>query len=195
MSFQPVGRPSVTVGLARWAVDIQPTAEDLALADRALLDTVAVGLAARTEPILRIAAVLPEEAQWAVACHIIDFDDLHLPSTTHVSTVCVPVSLSLGGGARSYLAGAGVMSRVGAALGWPRPVRSARRRGQPLPAGSMPTGSGAPWRSRSQRPVGYSAASVPTASRCRSASRCTRACGQRDWQPRARARTRMPWTT
>ncbi|HEY8653246.1 MAG TPA: MmgE/PrpD family protein [Dermatophilaceae bacterium] len=119
MSFQPVGRPSVTVGLARWAVDIQPTAEDLALADRALLDTVAVGLAARKEPILQIAAVLPEEAQWAVACHIIDFDDLHLPSTTHVSTVCVPVSLSLGGGARSYLAGAGVMSRVGAALGWP----------------------------------------------------------------------------
>jgi len=119
MSFQPVGRPSVTVGLARWAVDIQPTAEDLALADRALLDTVAVGLAARKEPILRIAAVLPEEAQWSVACHIIDFDDLHLPSTTHISTVCVPVSLSLGGGARSYLAGAGVMSRVGAALGWP----------------------------------------------------------------------------
>ena len=119
MSFQPVGRPSVTVGLARWAVDIQPTAEDLALADRALLDTVAVGLAARNEPILQIAAVLPEEAQWAVACHIIDFDDLHLPSTTHISTVCVPVSLSLGRGARSYLAGAGVMSRVGAALGWP----------------------------------------------------------------------------
>src|SRR5665647_2637398 len=119
MSFQPAGRPSVTVGLARWAVDIQPTAEDLALADRALLDTVAVGLAARTEPILQIAAVLPEEAQWAVACHIIDFDDLHLPSTTHISTVCVPVSLSLGGGARSYLAGAGVMSRVGSALGWP----------------------------------------------------------------------------
>ncbi len=119
MSLQPVGRPSVTVGLARWAVDIQPTAEDLALADRALLDTVAVGLAARNEPILQIAAVLPEEAQWAVACHIIDFDDLHLPSTTHISTVCVPVSLSLGGGARSSLAGAGVMSRVGAALGWP----------------------------------------------------------------------------
>ena len=118
MSFQPVGRPSVTVGLARWAVDIQPTAEDLALADRALLDTVTVGLAAREEPILHIAAVLPEEAQWAVACHINDFDDLHLPSTTHISTVCVPVALSLGSGARSYLAGAGVMARVGTALGF-----------------------------------------------------------------------------
>ena len=119
MSVEDVGRPSVTIGLARWAVDIQPTAEDLALADRALVDTVAGGLAARNEPILQIAAVLPEEAQWGVACHIIDFDDLHIPSTTHISTVCVPVSLSLGGGARSYLAGAGVMSRVGAALGWP----------------------------------------------------------------------------
>ena len=119
MSLKLVGRPSVTVGLARWAVEIQPTAEDHALADRALLDTVAVGLAARNEPILQIATVLPEEAQWAVACHLIDFDDLHLPSTTHISTVCVPVSLSLGGGARSYLAGAGVMCRVGDALGWP----------------------------------------------------------------------------
>jgi 2-methylcitrate dehydratase PrpD len=119
MSPQPVGRPSVTVGLARWAVEIQPTAGDHALADRALLDTVAVGLAARNEPILRIATVLPEVSQWAVACHVIDFDDLHLPSTTHISTVCVPVSLSLDGGARSYLAGAGVMSRVGTALGWP----------------------------------------------------------------------------
>ena len=117
MSFQPAGRPSVTVGLAEWAVGLEPSAEDLALADRALLDTVAVGLAARDEPILGIAATLPEEARWAAACHIIDFDDLHLPSTTHISTVCVPVALSLGGGARSYLAGAGVMARVGTALG------------------------------------------------------------------------------
>ncbi|MEO6143892.1 MAG: MmgE/PrpD family protein [Dermatophilaceae bacterium] len=118
MSFQKNSRPSVTIGLAQWAVDLEPSAEDLALADRALLDTVAVGLAARNEPILDIAAVLPEEARWAVACHIIDFDDLHMPSTTHISTVCVPVALSLGGGARSYLAGAGVMARVGTALGF-----------------------------------------------------------------------------
>ena len=117
MSVEKNGRPSVTIGLAQWAVGLEPSAEDLALADRAVLDTVAVGLAAREEPILDIAAVLPEEARWAVACHIIDFDDLHLPSTTHISTVCVPVALSLGGGARSYLAGAGVMARVGTALG------------------------------------------------------------------------------
>jgi 2-methylcitrate dehydratase PrpD len=112
-------RPSITNSLAHWAVDIEPSADDLALADRALLDTVSVGLAARQEPILDIAAVMTEEAQWAVACHILDFDDLHMPSTTHISTVCVPVALSLGGGARSYLAGATVMARVGTALGWP----------------------------------------------------------------------------
>lgn len=118
MSLANGGRPSVTIGLAGWAVSLEPSAEDLALADRALLDTVAVGLAAREEPIQGIAAVLPEEARWAVACHVIDFDDVHLPSTTHISTVCVPVALSLGGGARSYLAGAGVMARVGTALGF-----------------------------------------------------------------------------
>jgi len=111
------GRPSVTIGLAEWAVGLEASAEDLELADLALLDTVSVGLAARDEPIRAVAAVLPEEAQWAVACHIIDFDDLHMPSTTHISTVCVPVALSLDGGARSYLAGAGVMARVGTALG------------------------------------------------------------------------------
>jgi 2-methylcitrate dehydratase PrpD len=112
-----IGPRSITADLAQWALALEPSADDLALADRALLDTVAVGLAARNEPILKIASVLPEEAQWAVACHIIDFDDLHLPSTTHISTVCVPVALSLGGDAGSYLAGGGVMARVGAALG------------------------------------------------------------------------------
>ncbi len=117
MSFERNDRPSVASVLAQWAVSVEPSAEDVALADRALLDTVAVGLAARQEPLLGIAAVLPEEAQWAVACHIIDFDDLHLPSTTHISSVCVPVVLALEGGARSYLAGAGVMVRVGIALG------------------------------------------------------------------------------
>jgi len=119
MSLESSDRPSVAIGLADWSVGMRPSDEDLALADRALLDTVVVGLAAREEPILRIAAVLPEVAQGAVACHIVDFDDLHMPSTTHISTVCVPVALCLGGGPRSDLAGAGVMARVGTALGWP----------------------------------------------------------------------------
>jgi 2-methylcitrate dehydratase PrpD len=54
-----------------------------------------------------------------VAAHILDFDDLHMPSTTHISTVCVPAALALHGGAQAYLAGAGVMARLGTALGWP----------------------------------------------------------------------------
>jgi 2-methylcitrate dehydratase PrpD len=116
---------SVALALARWAHDLQPAPEDLALADRSLLDTVAVALAARDSPVTRVAASLPDGARWAVAAHVLDFDDLHMPSTTHVSAVCVPTSLAVkgdgeaGGGARAYLAGAGVMARLGTALGWP----------------------------------------------------------------------------
>ena len=49
---------------------------------------------------------------------MLDFDDLHMPSTTHVSAVCVPTALATGGGPRAYLAAAGVMARLGTALGW-----------------------------------------------------------------------------
>jgi 2-methylcitrate dehydratase PrpD len=108
----------VAESLAGWAERFEADDEDLALADRALLDTVSVGLAARDQPILSIVTSLPEVARWAVACHILDFDDLHLPSTTHISTVCVPAALASGGGPRAYLAGAGVMARLGTALGW-----------------------------------------------------------------------------
>ena len=104
--------------LAQWAHDLDPTREDLALADRSLLDTVAVTLAARDHPVARIAASLGEAGQWAAAGHVLDFDDLHMPSTTHVSAVCVPTALATGGGPRAYLAAAGVMARLGTALGW-----------------------------------------------------------------------------
>ena len=105
--------------LAQWAHDLEPTAADLALADRSLLDTVAVTLAARDHPVTKIAASLTEAGRWATAGHVLDFDDLHMPSTTHVSAVCVPAALAAGGGARAYLAAAGVMARLGTALGWP----------------------------------------------------------------------------
>jgi 2-methylcitrate dehydratase PrpD len=105
--------------LAQWAHDLEPTAADLALADRSLLDTVAVTLAARDHPVTKIAASLSEAGRWATAGHVLDFDDLHMPSTTHVSAVCVPTALASGGGARAYLAAAGVMARLGTALGWP----------------------------------------------------------------------------
>jgi 2-methylcitrate dehydratase PrpD len=109
---------SVAQSLAEWAVNLQPSEEDYNLADRALLDTVAVAVAAREHPTVRIAAGLPDAARWAVAAHVLDFDDLHMESTTHISVVCVPAALVVGGGARAYLAGAGVMARLGVALGW-----------------------------------------------------------------------------
>jgi len=109
---------SVAVTLARWAADLQPSPDDLELAHRSLLDTVAVTLAARDHRVTRLAAGLPDGARWAVAGHVLDFDDLHMPSTTHISAVCVPTALATGGGPRAYLAAAGVMARLGTALGW-----------------------------------------------------------------------------
>jgi 2-methylcitrate dehydratase PrpD len=105
--------------LAAWATALEPSADDLSLADRSLVDTMAVATAARRDPIRNVLDGLPECATWATLAHALDFDDLHLPSTTHVSAVCVPAVLHAGGDARAYLAGAGVMSRLGVALGWP----------------------------------------------------------------------------
>lgn len=110
---------SLALRLARWATTYRPSDDDLALADLALTDTVSVALAARGEPILAIAADLPAVERWAVAAHILDFDDLHLPSTSHISTICVPVALACGGSAATYLVGAGVMARLGGILGHP----------------------------------------------------------------------------
>jgi len=105
--------------LAQWAHDLLPTEEDGELARRSLLDTVAVALAAREHPVTRLAVALPEGPRWAVAAHVLDFDDLHMQSTTHISAVCVPATVAVGGDARAYLAAAGVMARLGSALGWP----------------------------------------------------------------------------
>ena len=75
-------------------------------------------VAARGEPLEQMLGPLSEAGRWAALAHVLDFDDLHLPSTAHLSAVCVPVALALHGGARAYLAGAGVMARLGAVLGW-----------------------------------------------------------------------------
>ncbi|VXC36318.1 MmgE/PrpD family protein [Nocardioides sp. AX2bis] len=108
----------VAAELAAWAHDLDPTTDDLVLAERALRDTVAVAVAAREHTVRPVLTPLAEVGQWAALAHVIDFDDLHMESTTHISTVCVPVALATGGGPRAYLAGAGVMARVGSALGW-----------------------------------------------------------------------------
>jgi 2-methylcitrate dehydratase PrpD len=110
---------SLAMRLAGWAHGLRPGQDDLALAQRSLLDTVAVTLAARDHPVTRLATELGEGGRWAAAGHVLDFDDLHMESTTHISAVCVPTALATGGGARGYLAAAGVMARLGMALGWP----------------------------------------------------------------------------
>jgi 2-methylcitrate dehydratase PrpD len=108
--------------LARWATELEPSEDDLALAHRSLLDTVAVMFAARAHPLAGLFGQLTEAGRWTALAHVLDYDDLHLPSTTHISAVCVPVALSSGAGGadseRAYLAGAGVMARLGTALGW-----------------------------------------------------------------------------
>ncbi len=110
---------ALALALAEWADGLRPAPGDLELADRSLRDTVAVALAASGHRVTRLAAGLPDGARWAVAAHVLDFDDLHMESTTHISALCVPTALATGGGARGYLAAAGVMARLGAALGWP----------------------------------------------------------------------------
>ncbi len=108
--------------LADWAAGLAPTDEDLKLADRALRDTLAVALAARDHELRPLFdRHLGSAGRIAALAHVLDFDDLHMASTTHISAVCVPVALAAGeaGDARAYLAGAGVMARLGAALGWP----------------------------------------------------------------------------
>jgi 2-methylcitrate dehydratase PrpD len=104
--------------LAQWAHDLNPTDDDLQLAQRSLNDTLAVTLAARDHELVQVSAQLGEAGHWASTGHVLDFDDLHMESTTHISVVIVPTVLATGGDARAYLAGAGVMARLGNALGW-----------------------------------------------------------------------------
>ena len=84
--------------------------------------TVGVMFAARAHPLRGVFRRLGEPGRWAALAHVLDYDDLHLPSTTHVSAVCVPAALASSangaGDERAYLAGAGVMARLGTALGW-----------------------------------------------------------------------------
>lgn len=109
---------SVASQLAQWAIDYAPHEDDGKLAQLAVQDALACALAARDEELLRAASMLPEAALWGVAAHALDLDDVHIESTTHISAVCVPATVALGGSARDYLVGAGVMARIGMLLGW-----------------------------------------------------------------------------
>ncbi|HET6260232.1 MAG TPA: MmgE/PrpD family protein [Pseudonocardia sp.] len=102
--------------LAEWAAGVRPTPGDEELARRALVDTVAGTLAAVDGPDTGWTAGSPAVLRWAAVGHVLDIDDVHLPSSSRVSVVCVPATLACGGGSREYLAAAGVMARLGAAL-------------------------------------------------------------------------------
>jgi 2-methylcitrate dehydratase PrpD len=104
--------------LADWACDVRPGPDDLELARRALVDTVAVTLAAVDDPVAGFTSGAGAALRWGAVGHVLDFDDVHLPSTSHVSVVCTAATLACRGGAREYLAAAGVMARLGTALGW-----------------------------------------------------------------------------
>src|ERR1700677_2042957 len=106
------------VRLAEWATSHRATREEIALADRSLIDTLAVTAAALEHPDASLARQLGVGGRIAMLAHLIDYDDLHVPTTTHVSAVCVAAALASGGGAEAYLAGAGVMARLGSMLGW-----------------------------------------------------------------------------
>src|SRR5579875_2718452 len=102
--------------LAGWAASFRPGPTDLELADRALADTVAVTLAARDHPVARLAGGLPDGPRWAGTGHDVAFADLHMPSTSHCSAVCVPAAVATGGGGRGARARAGVMVWIGTGL-------------------------------------------------------------------------------
>ena len=108
--------------LARWATELEPSEDDLALAHRSLLDTVAVMFAAQAHPLAGLFEQLTEAGRWTALAHVLDYDDLHLPSTSaHQRGLRPGGALVWRGGAdseRAYLAGAGVMARLGTALGW-----------------------------------------------------------------------------
>jgi 2-methylcitrate dehydratase PrpD len=103
---------------ASWALAYQPDPPDELLADRSLKDTLSVAAAARGHHEVPLTAMLGPAGRLAALAHLIDYDDLHIPSTTHISAVCAAAALATGGGARAYLAGAGVMARLGTMLGW-----------------------------------------------------------------------------
>ena len=195
---------SAAVALARWAEGFEPEPGDLELADRSLLDTVAVTLAARDHRVTRLAASLPDGARWAVAGHVLDFDDLHMPSTTHVSAVCVPTALATGGGPRAYLAAAGVMARLGTALGWRHYAagwHATCTAGAPAAPPERPSRWGCPptrsrwlWRWPCPWPAGSSGRSARTPSRCRSASPSRLGSARPGSRPRAPRPTPRRWT-
>src|SRR5690242_19395341 len=112
------GMATVAERVADWAAGAEPMPAELDLADDALVDTLSVIVAAGRAGLHVGAPVLGAAGAASALAHVLDFDDLHLPSTAHISAVCLPVALACGGDARAFLVGSGVMARLGTALGW-----------------------------------------------------------------------------
>lgn len=110
--------PDLAGRLANWAGSFRPEPLERVLADRSLTDTLSAAAAARGHREVPLTSMLGPAGRLAALAHLIDYDDLHVPTTTHISAVCVAAALATGGGADAYLAGAGVMARLGAMLGW-----------------------------------------------------------------------------
>ena len=131
----------VPPALAGWAAALDPSPADLELARRSLVDTVAVALAARDDPVAGLLDPLGPAGRWSALAHVLDFDDLHMPSTAHISAICVPVALATrrrragvpgrrrgDGAARGRRSGGRTTPAAGT-----RPARRARRRRRPAP--------------------------------------------------------------
>src|SRR4030081_544940 len=80
---RPVG--SRIADLAEWAAGVRPTPGDEKLARRALVDTVAGTLAAADARDTGWTAGSPAVLRWAAVGHVLDVDDVHLPSSSRVS--------------------------------------------------------------------------------------------------------------
>lgn len=141
---------SLSTQIARWTLDQRYEAMDpaaLAIARRAILDTLGCAVAGRTEPVTRIVRSLyagPDATGvplmtgdgWAspelagliggAAAHALDFDDLCVTVTAHPSAVVVPTILAVGCALdrsgkdvlAAYLIGLEVGTRVGEVMGF-----------------------------------------------------------------------------
>jgi hypothetical protein len=93
-----------------------------------VIDTLAAAAAARGREEVTPVRMLGHAERIAILVDLIDFDELHIPTTTPISAVCVPAETATGGGVEAYLSGAGVNARLGAMPGW----RTTRLAGAPL---------------------------------------------------------------
>ena len=107
----------VAADLAAWTLAVEPTAAEREDARRQLVDVASAALAAASAPAVVATAGGGDAMRWATAAHALGVDGLHLPTITHLNTVAVVAALAAGGEERAYLAGAGVLARVAAALG------------------------------------------------------------------------------